>query len=63
MKLGGASYAGRTGFGVKMKRFTPDDTLPPGPGHYPLPESCNVRDAKHAHAGYASITQRKDPSF
>lgn len=28
------------GFGVNTKRFTKDDTLPPGPGQYKSPESC-----------------------
>ena len=32
-----------------MKRFAPDDTLPPGPGQYPLPQSV-----------YASQTERND---
>jgi hypothetical protein len=28
------------GFSVNTKRFTKDDTLPPGPGQYKSPDSC-----------------------
>ena len=27
-------------FGVKTNRFGSDETLPPGPGNYPAPDSC-----------------------
>ena len=43
-----------------MKRFAPDDTLPPGPGQYPLPQSVNVKNAKQVYASYASQTERND---
>ena len=41
-------------FGVKTKRFAKDDTLPPGPGQYPLPDSCQVKDPKLSLASYKS---------
>jgi len=58
----------RNAFGLKTKRFGPDDTIAPGPGQYaPQKQACNVRDAKKAHAGMLSTTDRpeiySDPSM
>lgn len=46
------------GFGVNTKRFTKDDTLPPGPGQYKQPDSCQIRNKGHNHYGYKSTTDR-----
>ena len=43
----------------KKKRFEADDTLPPGPGQYKLPESCSIREPKHRGATYRSSTKRE----
>ena len=45
-------------FADKQKRFGKDDTLAPGPGTYTAPESCKVREARHAGADYRSTVNR-----
>ena len=42
-----------------MKRFGSDETLPPGPGQYPAPDSCRVRDKERELASYRSAEPRK----
>ena len=44
---------------MKQKRFSNDDTLPPGPGHYVAPDSCVVKDKGRELASYVSDEQRK----
>lgn len=47
------------GFAVNTKRFTKDDTLPPGPGQYKAPDSCQIHNKGHIHYGYKSGTVRE----
>lgn len=47
-------------FGVKTNRFGSDDTLPPGPGQYPIPGSCHVKNVKLPFASYKSQSPRDD---
>lgn len=46
-------------FGHKQKRFGSDETDVPGPGHYPAPDSCTVKDATRDLASYRSTTMRE----
>jgi len=46
-------------FGHKQKRFGSDETDVPGPGHYPAPDSCTVKDASRDLASYRSTTMRE----
>lgn len=41
-----------------MIRFGKDDTIAPGPGAYTAPQSCKVREPKHAGATYRSGVTR-----
>ena len=50
----------KNAFSVKTKRFSPDDTISPGPGMYVRENSCNVNEAKKPHAGMQSVTNRKE---
>ena len=45
-------------FGVKTKRFGNADTLPPGPGQYKLPDSCQIKNPKNDIASYKSTTEK-----
>ena len=45
-------------FGVKTKRFDKSDTLPPGPGQYRLPDSCQIKNPKNDIASYKSTTEK-----
>ena len=49
-------------FGVKRKRFEKSDTLPPGPGHYKAPDSCQIKNPKNDIASYKSATE-KTPGY
>ena len=46
-------------FANKVKRFDKDDTIVPGPGTYLAPDSCQIREPKHAAAAYRSGTRRE----
>jgi hypothetical protein len=45
-------------FGVKQQRWGSNETLPPGPGHYTLPDSCQVKDPDRQLASYISDLER-----
>ena len=45
-------------FGVNSQRFQGDEDGVPGAGTYKLPDSCNVKQKKHAMASYRSTVQK-----
>lgn len=45
-------------FGVKEKRFRPDDTEVPGPGQYVMPSTVIVKEGTREMANYKSASLR-----